>query len=96
MIDTLVRMYKDGAITRYQIMIECLRMVDPKQPQLVLESLPDEVHDEMLGYASRYDPRNGAPKERLMPTPDQVEAAVNWIKRRWGAERRQEQLSRKL
>ncbi len=96
MIDTLVRMYGEGAITRYQIMIDCLHMVDPQHPELVLEGLPAEVHDEMLDYSSRYDPHKRAPKERIMPALDQVEAAVAWIKQKRSGDHRWGQLSSKL
>ena len=79
MIQELVQMYKSGEITRYQVMIECIHMIDPQHPELVLESLPHDIHDEMLDYATRYDPRKHAPKERLMPANDQVQAAKQWI-----------------
>jgi hypothetical protein len=81
MMATLIKAYKAGKITRYQIMMECLHMIDPQHPELVLEPLPPEVHDEILDYASRYDPKKPAPKERLvlMPAADQVDAARSWI-----------------
>lgn len=80
MIAKLVQLYRDGIITCYQVMMDCLHMVDPENPVVVLQNLPAEVQDEMLDYASRYDPRKSAPKERIMPTFDQVEAASKWIR----------------
>lgn len=79
MIDALVQLYKDGQITRYQLMIKCIHIIDPQHPEHVLQSLPPEVHDEMLEYAERYDPHKQAPRERLMPAIDQVQAAERWI-----------------
>ena len=37
--------------------MDCLQMLDPANPGLVLSDLPEEILDEMLKYAGRYDPR---------------------------------------
>ena len=56
MISELLEMYRSGAITGYQVMIDCLHMLDPNHPELALGRLPNEVLEEMLEYARRYDP----------------------------------------
>ena len=56
MVDELIEMYQDGAITGYQVMMDCLHMLDPDHPDLVLSRLPEEILEEMLDYAHRYDP----------------------------------------
>ncbi len=57
MIKKLIEMYDSGSVTGYQVMIDCLQMLDPDNPDLVLSDLPEEILDEMLEYARRYDPR---------------------------------------
>jgi hypothetical protein len=34
MMENLIRMYEKGAITAYQLMIDCLHMIDPQSPWL--------------------------------------------------------------
>ena len=79
MVRQLVEMYKDGFITGYQVMIDCLHMLDPDNPDLVLSHLPDEVLEEMLEYARRYDPRRPRSVSPIPPTLDQVRSAEQWI-----------------
>jgi hypothetical protein len=73
-------MYQEGAITGYQLMIDCLHMVDPQSPGLALGDLPAEIHAKILEYAARYDPRRVDPTNRILPTTDQVHAAAGWIR----------------
>src|SRR5580698_5137800 len=86
MTENLVRMYQEGAITGYQLMVDCLQIIDPQSPGLVLAGLPDEIHVKILEYAARYDPHRIDPKNRILPTTDQVDSAARWIR-----ERRREQ-----
>ncbi len=79
MIRKLVEMYESGSITGYQLMIDCLQMLDPSNPDLVLSELPGEVLDEMLAYAKRYDPRRARSADLIMPAEDQVRTAERWI-----------------
>jgi hypothetical protein len=79
MIDRLIEMYENGAITGYQVMMDCLQMLDPADPDLVLYELPAEILDEMLAYARRYDPRRSRSETFPLPTEDQVRAAERWI-----------------
>jgi hypothetical protein len=67
MIDRLIEMYVNGAMTGYQVMMDCLQMLDPADPDLVLYELPAEILDEMLAYARRYDPRR--PRSETSPSP---------------------------
>src|SRR5271163_4867299 len=89
MVDELIEMYQNGAITGYQVMMDCLHMLDPDHPDLVLSHLPEEILEEMLHYAHRYDPSCMRSIAGLPPAVDQVRAAQGWIedKRRKKAER---------
>ena len=60
-------MYENGSITGYQVMMDCLQMLDPANPDLVLSDLPEEILDEMLAYARRYDPIGNAPRRTSLP-----------------------------
>jgi hypothetical protein len=86
MVDELIEMYRDGAITGYQVMMDCLHMLDPDHPDLVLSHLPEEILEEMLEYAQRYDPSCMRSNAGSPPAADQVKAAERWI----GEKRRQE------
>ena len=79
MISELLEMYRSGAITGYQVMIDCLRMLDPNHPELALGRLPDAILEEMLEYARRYDPSRMRSNAGLPPAVDQVKAAQRWI-----------------
>ena len=79
---TLVEMYQQGAITAYQAMIDCLHMVDPKDPNLVLNDLSPRIRDEMLKYVLRYDStRRSLGRDFGI---DQVAAAKTWLESRSG------------
>jgi hypothetical protein len=79
MIKRLIEMYESGSITGYQLMMDCLQMLDPDNPGLVLSDLPEEVLDEMLKYARRYDPRQPRSATLMPPALDQVRTAERWI-----------------
>jgi len=79
MIRHLIEMYEEGAITGYQVMVDCLHMLDANEPDLVLSHLPDEILEEMLEYAQRYDSRRPRSASPLPPTVDQVKSAELWI-----------------
>ncbi len=79
MIKTLIEMYESGSITGYQVMIDCLRMLEPDDPDLVLSDLPQEVLDEMLDYARHYDPRRPHSALLAPPAEEQVRTAELWI-----------------
>ena len=79
MVHELIEMYRDGAITGYQVMMDCLHMLDPDHPDLVLSHLPEEILEEMLDYARRYDPSRMRSIAGLPPAVDQVRAAQRWI-----------------
>src|SRR3981081_1005861 len=79
MVDELIEMYRDGAITAYQVMMDCLHMLDPGHPEVVLSTLPDEILKEMLDYAHRYDASCMRSIAGPPPAVDQVSAAQRWI-----------------
>lgn len=89
MLDELIEMYQDGAITGYQLMMDSLHMLDPNHPELVLSHLPEEILAEMLDYARRYEPSSMLSNVGLPPSVDQVKTAQRWIeeKRRHKVER---------
>jgi len=82
MIKRLLEMYECGSITGYQVMMDCLQMLDPDNPDLVLSDLPEEILDEMLKYARRYDPRRPHSASLIPPAEDQVRTAERWISSR--------------
>jgi len=61
-------------------MMDCLHTVDPQSPGLAMADLPAEIHAKILDYAARYDPRRIDPKNRILPTTDQVHSAASWIR----------------
>ena len=79
MVDELIEMYREGAITGYQVMMDCLHLLDPDNPNPVLSRLPKEILEEMLDYAHRYDPSRMRSIAGLPPAVDQVRAAQRWI-----------------
>ncbi len=79
MIKRLIEMYESGAMTGYQVMMDGLQMLDPDNPDLVLSDLPEEILDEMLEYARRYDPGRPHSASLIPPSEDQVRAAERWI-----------------
>jgi hypothetical protein len=79
MLHELLAMYEEGAITGYQVMVDCLHKLDPDEPDLVLGLLPDEILEEMLAYARRYDPHRSRSAPPVPPAEDQVRAAERWI-----------------
>src|SRR5208337_3060426 len=79
MITSLVAMYEKGAITADHLVAQCIHMIDPDDPGLVLSDLPNSILDRMLVYARRYQPDRMVSNYGNLPTSDQVEAAKNWI-----------------
>ncbi len=79
MISSIVSMYEKGAITSDHLVIQCIQMIDPDDPGLVLSDLPDSILDRMLAYARGYQPGRMVSNYGNLPTIDQVEAAKNWI-----------------
>ncbi len=79
MIPHWLEMYESGAMTGYQVMIECLQILDPSHPDAVLSQLPEEVLDELMAYARRYDARRPHSATLIPPPEDQVRAAERWI-----------------
>jgi hypothetical protein len=79
MINRLIEMYESGSITGYQVMMDCIQMLDPNNPDLILSELPEEILVEMLNYARRYDHRRPHSASLIPPAEDQVRAAERWI-----------------
>lgn len=79
MIASLVAMYENGAITADHLVAQCLNMVDPAAPELVLGRLPESILDRMLDYTRSYVPNRMVSNYGALPAVDQVEAARRWI-----------------
>ena len=79
MITSLVSMYEKGAITADHLAAQCIHMIDPEDPGLVLSDVPNPILDRMLAYTKRYQPDHMVSTYGVLPAPDQVEAAKSWI-----------------
>jgi hypothetical protein len=54
-------------------------MLDLANPDHVLSQLPEEILEEMLAHARRYDPRSPHSATFIPPAEDQVSTAEWWI-----------------
>jgi hypothetical protein len=79
MTDSLVAMYKRGAITANHLVGEMLHMLDPAHPEIVLDSIPPEALEALRNYLDEYQPRRMRSNYELQPAVDQVEAAKHWM-----------------
>jgi hypothetical protein len=79
MMNSLVTMYRKGAITADHLVVECLNMIDPEDPAPVLGALPDEILARMLDLARSYRPNDMVTNYGVLPAIDQVQAARRWI-----------------
>jgi hypothetical protein len=79
MITDLVEMYNKGAITADHLAVQCLHMIDPANPQLVLSGLPHHILMRMLDFVSNYRPNCMITNYGVLPAEDQVAAAKEWI-----------------
>jgi hypothetical protein len=79
MMAALVAMYQKGAITADHLAAECLHRVDPDNPALVLDSLPDEILERVLEYAGKSRQGQMVSNYGIVPAIDQINAAKTWI-----------------
>ena len=76
----LVAMYEKGAIVAHELVVRCLLMVDPDNPALILNVLPEKILSRMLEFAGKYrSDRLISSQGGPLPSADQVEAARRWI-----------------
>jgi hypothetical protein len=80
MIPELVKMYESGAITAHHLAVQCLHMLDPAEPELVLAQLSDDILAAIKDFADGYDPKGMKTNYGVIPTQDQVTAATKWIR----------------
>lgn len=80
MIPELVKMYETGAITAHHLAVQCLHMLDPAVPELVLSQLPDDILAAIENFADGYDPKDMKTNYGVIPAQDQVNAAAKWIR----------------
>jgi hypothetical protein len=74
----LLGMYLKGAITAHHLVWECLLIVDPENPGLALEVLPQDLRIQVLDSAREYRP-DMLSNYGDIRSPDQVVAARKWI-----------------
>ena len=58
MITSLVSMYEKGAITADHLAAQCIHLIDPEDPGLVLSDLPNPILDRMRGLRSKISARS--------------------------------------
>ncbi|MCY2992222.1 MAG: hypothetical protein NTY19_30720 [Planctomycetota bacterium] len=80
MIPELVKMYEEGAITAHHLAVQCLHVLDPAEPDLVLAQLPDDILAAIQDFAEGYDPKGMKTNYGVIPAQDQVIAATKWIR----------------
>ena len=95
MIQRLIAMYEEGAITAHHLVMEVLQRLDPANPSVVLEPLPRDILERMLNYANDFRPGKMRSNYEIQPAVDQVEAAKRWIEQRHERARSDEQVLRK-
>jgi hypothetical protein len=81
MMRSLVEKYRKGMITDDHLVVECLHMLDPEDPSLVLSSLPEPILRRTLDFAKKYLAGTMLTNYGLLPARDQVLAAQSWIER---------------
>jgi hypothetical protein len=79
MVEALVATYEKGAITAHHLVVQCLHMIDPADPALILDALPDKILSRMLEFTRKYQSGRMVSSDGLLPADDQVEAARKWI-----------------
>lgn len=79
MIASLLDLYNKGAITADHLVVQCLLVLDPRHPELVLGSLPSTILERMLRYVRDHRPGNMRANYGPQPAADQVEAARRWL-----------------
>jgi hypothetical protein len=84
MTTSLVAAYQKGAITADHLVVQCLHMIDPESPGLVLDPLPHELADRMLEFTRQFRAGRMVTNYGTLPTADQVEAARRWIEEHHG------------
>lgn len=79
MMEKLVARYETGAITADHLVVESLLLLDPANPGLVLEALPNDVQRRVLKYAREYRPGKMRTNYGPLPGAEQVMAARMWL-----------------
>lgn len=74
-----IEMYEKGAITADHLAVQCLHMLDPRRPELVLGEVPDDILRAILKYAQDYEPGRMRTNYGSQPAMEQVAAAKRWI-----------------
>jgi hypothetical protein len=77
----LVGRYTAGAITGQHLFVECLRMLDPANPGVVLAALPSRLLNDFARFVDDCQPGAMVTTHGLLPSADQVHAATKWLAR---------------
>jgi hypothetical protein len=78
-ISELLRMYDKGAISTHHLVVECLNMIDPNEPERVLGELPDDILRAILEFGYYNVSDEWITNFNDVPTKDQVVTATKWI-----------------
>jgi hypothetical protein len=81
MINQLLQRYETGVITADELAVECLHMIDPANPGLVLSALPTLVLGRVRQLTVEWRKNGMVTNFGILPTEDQVAAAKQWIER---------------
>jgi hypothetical protein len=78
-IANLVAKFNQGQITAGHLAVECLHILDPREPEVVLGGLPPVILREMRQFIADYRPDKMITNYGVLPAVDQVEAVRRWI-----------------
>src|SRR4051794_27499797 len=79
MVESLIATHEEGAITAEHLVVQCLNLIDPADPSLVLDALPGKILVRMLEFVEKYRPGQMGSNYGVLPSVDQVESARRWI-----------------
>lgn len=80
MTSQLVALYESGAITADHLIAETLHRLDPADAGRALRPLSTDLRQRVQQFAREYRPGKMLSNYGSQPTPDQVEAAMAWLK----------------
>jgi hypothetical protein len=80
-IQQLVGRHSSGAITGQHLIVQCLLLLDPVNPDLVLAAIPQCLLDKFALFVDEYRPGYMITTHGALPTREQVAAAAKWLAR---------------
>ena len=76
---SLLEQYQAGMINDTHLVVESLNLVDPENPGLVLNSLPEDILMRVLRFSKEFRQGRMITNYGSLPAIDQVRAAQHWI-----------------